>query len=139
MGPFAYVATSLSPRTIETAVAMGFAVDDQLDAGAELWEAAQAELDHRASRDNPELHARYQRLISADNAVAALGRRQAELWQSAFTRIPDGGDALFVTHGAPIEPGLIVALPQWWDHTHWARGFRHWRRCEAPTQWRAFH
>ena len=55
MGPFAYVAASLAPRTLETAVAMGYAVDDLLDLSGELWEAAQAELAHRVARHDPRL------------------------------------------------------------------------------------
>jgi hypothetical protein len=31
MGPFAYVHASASPRAVETAVAMGFAVDDTVE------------------------------------------------------------------------------------------------------------
>jgi hypothetical protein len=89
MGPFAYVATSLSPRTIETALAMGFAVDDQLDVAADLWQAAQAELDHRVFRDDLELYIRYRRLISAGKAIAAIGRREAELWRSVVSRIAE--------------------------------------------------
>jgi len=72
MGPFAYVAASLAPRTLETAVAMGYAVDDLLDLSGELWEAAQAELAHRAARDDPRLYLRYLELLSAGGAVAAL-------------------------------------------------------------------
>src|SRR5712691_1185687 len=73
IGPFAYVAASLAPRTLETAVAMGFAVDDLLDLSGELGEAAQAELARRAARDDPRLYLLYLELLSAGGAVAALG------------------------------------------------------------------
>jgi hypothetical protein len=47
IGPFAYVAASVVPRTVETAIAMGFAVDDLLDfGGGELWEKASATIEH---------------------------------------------------------------------------------------------
>src|SRR5260370_25431482 len=80
IAPVAYVAASLAPRTLETAVAMGFAVDDLLDLSGDLWEAAQGELAHRAERDDPRLYLRYIELLSAGGAVAALGHRQADLW-----------------------------------------------------------
>ena len=72
MGPFGYVTASLAPRTLETAIALGYAVDDLLDLSGELWEAAQAELAHRAARDDPRLYLRYLELLSAGGAVAAL-------------------------------------------------------------------
>src|SRR5712692_7229290 len=80
IGPFAYVAASLAPRTLETAVAMGFAVDDLLDLSGELWEAAQGELAPREKRDDPRLYVRDLEPLSAGGAVAALGHRQADLW-----------------------------------------------------------
>ncbi|TME27017.1 MAG: histidine phosphatase family protein [Chloroflexi bacterium] len=55
MGPFGYVTASLAPRTLETAIALGYAVDDLLDLSGELWEAAQAELAHRVARHDPRL------------------------------------------------------------------------------------
>jgi broad specificity phosphatase PhoE len=124
IGPFAYVATSEVPRTLETALAMGFAVDDAVDLGGGLWEAAQVEFAHRVQRDNSQLYARYMRLIDADGAVATLGRRQVELWHTLISRIPEGAQALLISHGGLIEPGLVATLPDW-PHTRWGRGFRH--------------
>ena len=124
IGPFAYVAASREPRTLETALTMGFAVDELLDLDGGLWRAAQAEMDHRAYRHDPELYARYQRLVAADGAVAALGRRQAELWAALVARVADGAHGLLVSHGGLIEPGLVAVLPEW-PHARWGRGFRH--------------
>ncbi len=127
IGPFAYVAASLAPRTLETAVAMGFAVDDLLDLSGALWEAAQAELAHRAARADPQLHVRYLELLNEGGAVAALGHRQAELWSSIVMSVPDGAQALLISHGGLIEPGFVAALPDW-PHVRWGRGFKH---CEG--------
>ena len=124
MGAFAYVAASHIPRTLETALAMGFAVDDTLDLGGGLWEAAQVELPHRALREDNHLYARYLELMAANGAAAALGRRQLELWTIVVSRVPDGARALLISHGGLIESGLVAALPDW-PHTRWGRGFRH--------------
>ncbi len=99
-----YVAASLAPRTLETAIATGFAVDDLLDLGGDLWEPAQSELAHRASRDDPELYLRYLELMRSDGALDALGRRQAELWQRVVLHVPDGAQALLVSHSTHIQP-----------------------------------
>jgi hypothetical protein len=127
MGPFVYVAASLAPRTLETAVAMGFAVDDLLDLSGDLWEAAQGELAHRAERDDPRLYLRYIELLSAGGAVAALGHRQADLWSRIVMTVSDGAQALLISHGGLIEPGLVAAMPEW-PHVRWGRGFKH---CEG--------
>ena len=38
MGPFAFVLASLVPRTHETALAMGFAVDETVEMGGPAWD-----------------------------------------------------------------------------------------------------
>jgi hypothetical protein len=106
---------------------MGFAADDLLDLSGELWEAAQAELAHRAERDDPRLYLRYLELLSAGGAVAALWHRQADLWSRIVMTVSDGAQALLISHGGLIEPGLVAALPDW-PHVRWGRGFRH---CEG--------
>ena len=127
IGPFAHVAKSLAPRTLETAVAMGFAVDDLLDLSGELGGAAQAELARRAARDDRRLYLRYLELLSAGGAVAALGHTQAGLWSTCLSNVSDGAQALLISRGSLIEPGLVAALPDW-PHVRWGRGFRH---CEG--------
>ena len=46
LGPFDYVVASDVPRTGETAIAMGFAVNEIVDMGAGFWDDAQAEKGH---------------------------------------------------------------------------------------------
>jgi hypothetical protein len=41
--------------------------------------------------------------------------------------VSDGAQALLISHGGLIEPGLVAALPDW-PHVRWGRGFRH---CEG--------
>src|SRR6266851_9529876 len=84
-------------------------------------------LAHRAERDHPRLYLRYLELLTTGGAVAALGRRQADLWSRIVTNVSDGAQALLVSHGGLIEPGLVAALPDW-PHVRWGRGFRH---CEG--------
>jgi hypothetical protein len=43
IGPFAYVVVSDIPRTLETALAMGFAVDECMPMGGDQFEAASRE------------------------------------------------------------------------------------------------
>ena|SRR5438128_5386539 len=75
--------------------------------------AAQAELARRAARDDPRLYLRYLELLSAGGAVAALGHTQAGLWSTCLSNVSDGAQALLISHGGLIEPGLVAALPDW--------------------------
>jgi broad specificity phosphatase PhoE len=128
LGPYAYVVASGVPRTLETAIAMGFAVDELIDfADARLWEAASAAIKQREPQDEGQLYRVIVELVATAGPVAELGSRQAELWAKIAMRLDNGEAALVVTHGGLIEPGLVAALPGW-AHERWARGFR---QCEG--------
>lgn len=128
MGPFAYVVASQIPRTLETALAMGFAVDVLAEMGAGGWDEATSEIDHRSLRSADDLYLRYVDRFAIGGAVMRIGREQAGIWDRAVRRIGDGEAALVVSHGGLIEPALIAALPPDWDHSRWGRGFAH---CEG--------
>ncbi len=60
MDPFEYVASGVVPRELETAIAMGFAVDDLIDfSAASYGEKASATIQHHALRDDRDLHRLY--------------------------------------------------------------------------------
>src|SRR5688572_21635913 len=90
LGPFAYVAASPIPRTLETAIAMGFAVDEiiELPAG---YVAGEVEHHEQWSWELP--YVRYAELIARGGGVAGL----ATLGREAFTRmvqaVPEGAAA----------------------------------------------
>ncbi len=73
-------------------------------------------------RSDGELYLRYLDRFAAGGAVAELGRQQTVIWEQAVRRIGDGEAALVVSHGGLIEPALIAALPNDWDHSRWGRG-----------------
>jgi len=109
LGPFDRVVTSPLARCVETAVAMGFAVDD-VDprlAGRD-----------RLGEDFPEFDAfdggagrpGLARLISRGGQLAAFVREQADLWHELVLRLPDGGRGLVVGHGAAYLDGVAFAL-----------------------------
>lgn len=128
MGPFEYVVASRVPRTLETALAMGFAVDELVEMGGVGWEQATAEIDNRSLRSEEDLYLRYVDRFATGGAVAQLGQHQVAVWKHAVDRIRAGGAALVISHGGLIEPALIAALPRDWDHSRWGRGFE---QCEG--------
>jgi broad specificity phosphatase PhoE len=121
------VTASTVPRTLETALAMGFAVNVLAEMGGEAWQRAQAEAGHHAQWEWADPFARYLTLIGGGGAVAELARRQAELWAEAASQVADGGTALVISHGGLIEPGLVACLPGA-DRASWGGPFAH---CEG--------
>ncbi|HMC42965.1 MAG TPA: histidine phosphatase family protein [Acidimicrobiales bacterium] len=119
LGEFSFVVASPVPRTLETALGMGFAVSALMDMGAGLWEEAQREQRARADLgEAPPTFTAYAELVRAGGPTSALGRHQQRIWREAIDHVPDGAQALVVAHGGLIEPGLVVCFADA-DHEAW--------------------
>ncbi len=121
IGPFNRVITSPVPRAFETAIAMGFAVDEQLDALAEMGSAAEAEI--RWPAPFAEISAAMRR----GGAAAKFGRKLARLLREVALALPDGGAALVISHGGIVEASAVACLPDA-DHAAWGEHFGY---CEG--------
>lgn len=124
IGPFDHVLTSHIPRTLETALAMGFAVDAQDPVLGEIPPAVWEEIGHhdRWSWDDP--FDRFAAIVARGGATAALGRQQQELWLRTAQALPEDGSALLISHGRVIEVGLVACFPTA-DFTTWGRPLQH--------------
>jgi broad specificity phosphatase PhoE len=132
MGTFDLVLTSEVPRTLETAIAMGFAVDEQQAIPTEIASAAMAEIGHhdRWTWETPWV--RFFEMIDTGGPVARLGSWLREMWIAALESVPDDGRVLVVSHGRMIEVGVISclsdALPAdlatWGESLHQCEGVR---------------
>jgi broad specificity phosphatase PhoE len=112
MGPFDRVITSSVPRAFETAIAMGFAVDEQHVELGEMGRDVDDELQWPAS------FAEVARIVAKGKAAARFAHAQAKLWRAVVNSLPDGGRALIITHGGIIEVGAVGCLPEA-DHAAW--------------------
>ena len=112
MGPFDFVITSSLHRAYETAIAMGFAVNDQLEQLSTLGQAVESEVTWDAG------FAAFASASKRMGAAAAFIEQQADLWQMIAASVTDGGSALLVTHGGIVEAGAVGCLPDA-DHTSW--------------------
>ena len=112
MGPFARVVTSTVPRAFETAIAMGFAVDEQIEALATLSDEVDREMPWPAG------FADYARAVAQGKHSAHFSRKQAALWRELAQRIPVGAAALVISHGGIVELGAVGCMPEA-DHTAW--------------------
>ena len=111
-GPFDVVVTSPSPRAVETAVAMGFAVD-------ETWQVL-CELDDDVFSESgwPAPFAALHEMARRGRHSAAFAATQARVWRAVVDKLKEGEHALIVTHGLFVELGAVASLPQA-SHADW--------------------
>lgn len=121
LGPIAYVLTSAAPRAVETAIAMGLAVDDTVDLPSG-YVPGEVEFHQQWTWAQP--YARYAELISRGGGLAGVAKTHRAVWVGAVEQVDEGGVALFVGHGGGIEPALVACLPGA-DHQRWNGLFGH--------------
>jgi broad specificity phosphatase PhoE len=115
LGPIAYVLASAAPRAIETAVAMGVAVDDTVDLPSGY---VPGEVDFHEQWTWAKPWARYAELLARGGGLAAVAEAHRAAWLQAVASVAEGATALVVSHGGAIEPTLVTCLPQ--------AGYEHW-------------
>lgn len=130
MGKFDLVLTSEEPRTLETAIAMGFAVDGRFSIPLDIRTPALATLGHheRWSWDAPWV--RFAKMVQAGGPVARFGAWLRAAWVHALESTGDGGRVLVISHGRHIEAGVVACLgdtaPP--DFAHWGEPLH---QCEG--------
>jgi len=120
LGPFDRVITSTLPRAFETAIAMGFAVDEQ----NELM-STYGNLEHEAPW--PLSCAGYAEVIRSDGAATRYANQLVEIYKRLANYLADGRKALVVNHGGVAEMGAVACLPNA-DHFTWGS---HFEPCEG--------
>lgn len=123
IGPFDRVITSPVPRALETAIAMGFAVDEQIEALAHMDDAVDEEIRW------PVPFGEISRVMGRGGAAAKFGRKLARLLREIARSLPDGGKALIISHGGIVEAAAIACLPDadhgaWGEHLGYCEGVR---------------
>jgi broad specificity phosphatase PhoE len=132
MGSFDLVLASEVPRTVETAIAMGHAVDDLVAIPLEIEDPALAVIGHheRWTWDAPWI--RFSEMIDGGGPVAALGAWLRDTWIDALESAPEDGRVLAISHGRLIEVGVVACLredqrpdfPGWGEPLHHCEGVR---------------
>src|SRR5688572_12363727 len=112
IGPFERVVTSTLPRAFETAVAMGFAVDEQ----SELLSTYGNEVDKEAPW--PMSFAEYADAIQSGRAAMKYAKKLAKFYTGIMNSISDGNAALVINHGGVVELGVTGCLLDF-DFSSW--------------------
>ena len=121
LGPFDRVVTSTLPRAFETAIAMGFAVDEENELMSSYTDAVEREAPWPLSL------AAYADVVSRGGPATQYANQLAEVYTKLADYLVDGRAALVVNHGGVLELGLIAALPDA-DHMQWGSHFEY---CEG--------
>jgi len=123
MGPFERVVTSTLPRAFETAIAMGFAVNEQVELMSTYGDAVEQEAPW------PQSFASYARAVKRDKAAAHYAQQLAKYYSDLAASITDGHAALVINHGGIVELGVVAAFPHadyesWGDAVSYCEGAR---------------
>ena len=121
LGPFDRVMTSALPRAFETAIAMGFAVDEQNELMSTYGDIVELEAPW------PQSLAEYGEIINKGGAAARYANRLAQVYHQLVDYLADGRAALVVNHGGIAELGAVACLPTA-DHEVWGP---HFECCEG--------
>jgi broad specificity phosphatase PhoE len=105
MGQFDRVVTSTLPRAFETALAMGYAVDEQIEQLSIMGEEVGAVIQWNAG------YAAWAKAAANSPVVGLYTQALAELWRSIVRALPENGRALIISHGGIVEAGTIGCLP----------------------------
>lgn len=111
-GPFERVITSTISRAYETAVAMGFAVDEQLEPLAMFDNGVEDEVSWDAG------FAAWGEAYRRGGAVTRYAKKHAAFLRDVAAALPPGGAALVVSHGGIVEAQAVGCLSDA-DHAAW--------------------
>jgi broad specificity phosphatase PhoE len=108
-------------RALETAVAMGFAVDDVVEFRCGY---VSGEFEHHDQWAWEQPYEQFQKLLTAGGQLASHATADLALWLRLVSALANGQRGLIVSHGGSIEPVLVAAFPDA-DLTSWGRPFAH--------------
>jgi broad specificity phosphatase PhoE len=122
-GPFDRVVTSTLPRAFETAIAMGFAVDEQVD-----WMSTHG-LDVESDPSWPKTFAAFAVRVKHDVTVERYARKLADYYARLANTLADGCAVLVVNHGGVVEIGITASFPDadyesWGEAVYYCEGAR---------------
>lgn len=119
--PAGYVLTGPDRRHVETAIAMGYPVDETV-----LWPSGYVSgvVEHHDQWRWEHPFQRYAELLLSSPELHGVAQTHLNHWLRALDQIDDGATALVISSGGSIEPVLVAALPDC-DHAEWGAALHH--------------
>jgi broad specificity phosphatase PhoE len=114
LGPFNLVITSSKPRAFETAIAMGFAVDQTLKEISGISSTIDQEIAWDAGFQ------KFAETYEYNGATSLWAKGLAKIFLKIVRKLPENGAALIISHGGIVEGSTIGNYPDF-DYTNWNR------------------
>jgi len=128
IGPFDYVVTSSLPRAFETAIAMGFAVDEQVELMSSYSDSVAEEVPW------PQSFEAYAKAVKRGGSANHYANKLAEYYAQLAHKVAEGRAALVINHGGILELGVVASCPDT-DYESWGEAVSY---CEgARLSWEA--
>ncbi|MBI3160890.1 MAG: histidine phosphatase family protein [Chloroflexi bacterium] len=123
LGPFDRVVTSTHPRAFETAIAMGFAVDEQNELMSSFGDEVMVEAPWPLS------FAQYAETVKRKGPAGKYAHQLMKVYEHIMKYISEERSALVVNHGGVLELGVSACLPEmnfspWGDAVDYCEGAR---------------
>jgi broad specificity phosphatase PhoE len=123
LGPFDWVATSTLPRAFETAIAMGFAVNEQVELMSTYGAGVEREVPW------PQSFAAYARAVRRGGPAQWYAEQLKDYCFRLSDRLDEGGAALIINHGGIVEMSVTASFPDadyesWGDEAYYCEGAR---------------
>jgi len=123
LGLFDRVVTSSLSRAFETAIAMGFAVDEQVEFMSSYGNEVERDMPW------PQAFAVYAESVRRDGAAGKYARKLAKYYAELANYLAEGRAALVVNHGGILELSVVACLPgidyqAWGDAVDYCEGAR---------------
>ena len=118
---FAHRPVGEQPRHLETAVALGCAVDERI-----AWPSGYVDrvVAHHDQWAWAEPFRTYAELLASSSALAEMAEAHLAHWHRMLSGVGDDAAVLVVSSGGSIEPVLVAAMPDD-DHASWGSAFHH--------------
>ena len=120
MGTFDLVIASKAPRTVETALAMGFSVEDVISY-PDVTDGTG--IDFHAWWEWPAPFDEVAAIFDRNERAARAGASIADAWSGIAESVKEDGRALVVSHGGVMEVGLVAAITDA-DRSDWGAPFQ---------------
>jgi broad specificity phosphatase PhoE len=105
LGRFDRVVTSTVPRAFETAIALGYAVDEQLEQLSMMSDEVTATIQWNAG------FTAWAEAAQNSPVVAHYTQAMADVLRSIVRTLPDKGCALMISHGGIVEACVVGCAP----------------------------
>jgi broad specificity phosphatase PhoE len=121
LGPFDLVVTSTLPRAFETAIAMGFAVHEQV----ELMSSFGADVESQVPWPQP--FDVYARAVRREGGAQWYADQLKDFYLQLVDKLAEGRAALVINHGGVVELGVTASFPDA-DYESWGEAVSY---CEG--------